>query len=422
MSGAKQSNRKKYVMNTFLEKIPLTAQMQKLGVEFDQQLLHAFKISASKPNISPEDTGFPDSYVTLALYRSNSILTRLVKLQEDNYNLFQEYKLAPKCTFNDIKPGRKLCRVLDNALKLAHPSNIIGVGHYLRAIVDQTLYDNIDMEFMGASIHNNFSIEVILKGLGYSPWTDLDKTPEVKYILKGLKNRNPISDFNYLLTTEKNRLIFRPTSILDSFQMSTRLKKVDRSLAVLTHLKDQYGGFLDSEILEFEDLINNSKSNENDIQKFLENHPHFFRNWNFREVYSQVYLTRDDYGPLIPDFLLIDRELQKSMILDLKLPTKKIVIDKFNRTKFSSTFEEGKAQLLEYRDWFEDSRNRLKIKEKYDFEVYRPNLAVVIGRKSDFTYELSRQKLQSREKDVELYTYYDISEIARRRIMLIKNS
>ena len=62
---------------------PLLAQLKKHGLEFDQKLMRALEISASQPDIEPEDRGFPDSYLTLALYRLNTTLTRLVRSRRE---------------------------------------------------------------------------------------------------------------------------------------------------------------------------------------------------------------------------------------------------------------------------------------------------------------------------------------------------
>jgi hypothetical protein len=135
-----------------------------------------------------------------------------------------------------------------------------------------------------------------------------------------------------------------------------------------------------------------------------------------------VILTREEDGDLIPDFILLDSDLQKSMILDLKLPTKKIVVGTKNRKRYSAPVMEARAQLRRYQGWFDESRNRKKIKEEFGIEVYRPRLAVVIGRKAHFEDELQRQQLRSDWNDIDVVTYDDILEQAKRRLILIESS
>ena len=407
----------------FNTKEPLLKQLSNHGLEFDQKLSRALQVSASKPNLSPEDVGFPDSYLTLALYQLNSILTRLVDLDQSRFNLFHNYLLAPPCSDNEVIPGIRLCRVLDKAADLAEPDKTIGVGHFLKAVVSITLDEKPEEAygFKNQVLHNSFSAETLLWGLGYSAWTPISDAPEVKNILEALDGREPVEDFQYLLTTEEGRIVFRTTSILDSYKINT-FPESNSQLALLTHFKDQYAGVKPSEILELEDLINHPKVKENDFQAFFEKYPHFFRMWDYRDIYPHVYLTREDMGPLIPDFILVDPLLQKAMVLDLKLPKAKLVTNKHNRNRFASAVDEARAQLLEYKDWFEDSNNRTKLKDRFGMEVYRPRIGVVIGTNQDFRSTFDRQKLNSRYPDIEVVTYDDILENAQRRMFLIKQA
>ena len=55
-----------------------------------------------------------------------------------------------------------------------------------------------------------------------------------------------------------------------------------------------------------------------------------------------------------------------------------------------------------------------------DVEIYRPRLAVIIGRSADFRDEFDRQRLSSDNPDVEIVTYDDILAFAKRRRLLIE--
>ena len=180
--------------------------------------------------------------------------------------------------------------------------------------------------------------------------------------------------------------------------------------------------FLLVNLSELEDLINDPRAREFELQRFFEAHPNFLRLWNYNDVYPHVYLTREDEGPLVPDFILIDRQLQKAMILDLKLPRFTTVIQKQNRERFSAAVADARAQLLEYRDWFEDASNRAKLKGKVGMEVYRPRIGVIIGTNEDFQSAFQRQKIVSRHSDVEIVTYDDIVQYAQRRLLLVKGA
>lgn len=146
------------------------------------------------------------------------------------------------------------------------------------------------------------------------------------------------------------------------------------------------------------------------------------RLWGHRDVYPQVYLTREEDGDLIPDFLMIDHDLQKAMIVDLKLPQQGIVVGTKNRKRFSAPVQEARSQLVRYRDWFEESNNRAKIKDRFGMQIYRPRLAVIIGRRDEFTSEFERQQLASDNSDIEVVTYDDVLEFAKRRLLLVQNA
>ncbi len=403
---------------------PLFGQLAKLGLEFDQKLQRAFEVSASMPDLAPEDVGFPDSYVTLALYRLNSILTRTIDLDQSRYNLFHNYQLAPPAPPEKIVPGERLCLVLDKATELAGNGKTIGVGHWLNAVISLTL----DYEpepaygFPGQVIHNTFSAETLLWGLGYTAWTSLRDAPEVQRLLETLEGREPTEDFQYLLTIENDKIVFRPTSILDVYSVRHPDVRPREQLALLHHFNDRYASITASELLELEVLINNPRARESDFQGFFEDHPQLFRMWDYRDVYPHLYLTREDQGPLIPDFLLVDPEVHQAMLVDLKLPKAKLIVERPNRERFSAAIDEARSQLLEYRDWFEDSSNRLKLMEKVGMEIYRPRMGVIIGTNQDFRDAVQRQKVASRYPDIEVVTYEDIVVKAQRRLFLVRGA
>jgi hypothetical protein len=412
-------------MYNFSDKKSLLGQLSRYGLELDQKLHRALEVSASKPDLRPEDTGFPDSYLTLALYRLNSVLTDILTLDDSRLNLFHEYKLAQACLPSEVRPGQRLCRVLSKAAELAAPGKTIGSGHFLKAVVSLTLDEPPEPAwgFEGQVIHNTFSIETLLWGMGHTAWTPVEKAPELQELLRALDGRNPVDDFQYLMTLENKKFVFRPVSILGSYRMIQRAgSKNDPQLAVLTHFKDRFAGVTPDELLELEDLINAKSTREAELQRFFEAHPQFLRIWDCREIFPHVYLTREDEGPLIPDFLLLDRDLQRATIVDLKLPRARTVASKKNRERFSSLVEEARSQMLEYRDWFENRANRRKLQERFGMEIYRPRLGIIIGSSTDLSCAYERQKLQSRYSDVDIVTYDDIVAHARRRLSLIRSA
>jgi len=411
-------------MARFNTKKPLIDQLKIQGLEFDQKLSRALEVSGSNPNLEPEDKGFPDSYLTLALYRLNTTLTRIVNLDENRLNIFHEYKKAPKCNPSEVVPGERLCLVLFEAARLAEPGNTIGSGHFIRAIasVTQKFSATPAYGFKNQVLHKTFSIETLMWGLGYHAWTPLADAPKVRELFSLIESKEPTEDFQYLMALEQGRIIFRPTSILDPYCLTEKTGVQRSGLAVLTHFRDQYACVTPSELMELEDLINNPHAKEEDIQHFFENHPHLFRQWDYRDIFPHVFLTREDAGPLIPDFILVDPEAQRTTIVDLKLPQMKLVRRQRNRDRFSAAVTEAKAQLFEYRDWFEEKDNREQLKERLGIEVYRPHMGVVIGSSMEFRDAFDRQKLMSTMPEIEIVTYDDIIASAQRRLALIKSA
>jgi len=394
-------------MPYFHTKAPLLVQLEAQGYELDQKLRCALDISASNPDIEPEDCGFPDSYLLLAAYRLNTTITELVDLQEERFNLFHEYRLAPRCTAAEVVPGQRLCNVLNWATD-SKVKKTIGVGDFLRAVVEIALDEDGAWEVPGfyeQVIHDTFSVETLMWGLGYTAWTPVNKAPKVRTILDSIQGRNPDEDLDYVLTLEHDRIVFRATSPIGTFVQQNNSGLPVSQRALLTHFKTQYAGFTVPEVLELEDLINRSGTKELELQRFFEAHPHFLRIWDHREVFPHVYLSREEEGDLVPDFILLDQDLQKATIVDLKLPSAKLIVHSDNRVRFAAAVSEARSQLLEYRRWFENSKNRKNLRERLGMEIYSPRLAVVIGRSSEFSSDYERQKLSADEHDLNVVTY-----------------
>jgi len=124
-------------------------------------------------------------------------------------------------------------------------------------------------------------------------------------------------------------------------------------------------------------------------------------------------------GPLIPDFILTDRELQQAAILDLKLPKPKVIRRQRNRDRFADAVMEARTQLLRYRDWFREESNRVALAERVGMEIYEPHLIAIIGRASEFQDEFDASA-SGRQPDIEVVTYDDIVTYARRRRVVIE--
>jgi hypothetical protein len=248
----------------------------------------------------------------------------------------------------------------------------------------------------------------------------LQDMPQSRRVIEALGQVPPEpDDFQYALCHEEGGIVFRAASILGDYAIGDAGPAAIAGRGLLTHLKKQFGAFTPDEIAELEEMIRNPKAKERDLQAFYEKHPHFFRRWDYREVHPQVYLVREGQGPLVPDFILTNPEVQQAMVVELKLPKPKVVRRQENRDRFASAIEEARAQLLEYRDWFRETPNRQRLMADLRMEVYEPRLAVIIGRSADFRCGIERQKLMARNPDVEIVTHDDMLSYARDRLIMI---
>lgn len=230
-------------------------------------------------------------------------------------------------------------------------------------------------------------------------------------------------DFQYALMLQEERMVFRIVSTLDDYVQESDTGLWVPQRALLTHL-GRVGLFTKDEVEELEFLINDPKATEAEFQKFFERHPHFLRKWDHREVFPHVYLTSNDQGPLIPDFILTNVGTQDAAIIDIKrtlrAPTKRLIRHQDNRVRFADAVQEAYAQLRTYRRWFEVPENRKMLTSKLGMEIYNPRLMVIIGRTSEFRDSVERARLRADNPDVEIVTYDDILRFAQARMVFIE--
>jgi hypothetical protein len=163
------------------------------------------------------------------------------------------------------------------------------------------------------------------------------------------------------------------------------------------------------QIQEFEELIGNGDTNEAMLQDFFEHYPHFLQGIEYADVYPQVVLEREEEGNLIPDFLLRPLASHYVDVLDLKLPTERLIVGGKDRKRFGAAVQSAIAQVREYRDYFERSEYREKLRSKYGISAYRPKCIVVIGtRPSEIPEEKLRQLLDDVPRYLSIMTYDDL--------------
>jgi hypothetical protein len=168
-----------------------------------------------------------------------------------------------------------------------------------------------------------------------------------------------------------------------------------------------------SAVDELEALINDAGVSESRLQSFFEENPDFLCGNMYEEARPHIVLQRIEKGSLIPDFALKPyNEGALCDLLELKLPSAKLVVGKNDRRRLSAAVMEAVAQLGEYRDYFELPENRNAVEEAYGLRFFRPRMMVVIGKRSEYLdYEL--RKAEAHLPNLTITTYDDLIERAR---------
>ena len=177
---------------------------------------------------------------------------------------------------------------------------------------------------------------------------------------------------------------------------------------------------LQQAVQELESLVNDPKSKEQDFQEFFERNPDFILNDQYKKAHPHIILTSEDGQVLIPDFVLepIDCSSLCDM-LELKLPSAPVFVLKKNRERFSAAVIEARAQLLEYRRFFDEKRHQGTIYEKYGLRAWLPKMFLIIGRLGTVN-PYTKRKIESAEPDLHLLTYDDILNRVKSRIERMK--
>ena len=145
------------------------------------------------------------------------------------------------------------------------------------------------------------------------------------------------------------------------------------------------------------------------LQMFFENNPEFLRlGVKYRRIIPIVRLPREGKPDLVPDFLLERVTDGYCDILDIKLPDKKLITGIEDRRTFSQNVGSAIAQVDEYRDYFDEKKNRELIEQKYGVKVYKPQVLVLIGDSSNIDAEELRKIRLRRINEAEVLTYADI--------------
>ena len=218
----------------------------------------------------------------------------------------------------------------------------------------------------------------------------------------------------FLLSLDRNRVSLRPFGSFGAYQFSD-LRLTDGSLWVArSNVLQPSTAFSLDALEELEDLINSS-ANEAAFQRFFEHHDEFLLALGeYTRLHPQLILHEDGGERLVPDFFLERIDSDSCDICDLKLPSAELVRNQRHRQRFRDTIMEGVAQLVTYRDWFDDRAHREQFRSQYGLTAFRPRVVLVIGRRRSFYDDVERMRLESLlPACVQLKTYDDIVARAR---------
>lgn len=166
-------------------------------------------------------------------------------------------------------------------------------------------------------------------------------------------------------------------------------------------------------IRKFNALINDKAPSENAIQRFLEKNTAFLETPHLLQgVFLNCIVTKLSVGPWKTDFVYLSKDsgTWNIVLVELKLPNKKIFADGSKHLAFSSDFNKAIAQIQTWRDqWATDSSSLLKQLEPLMVpavmrsNVKRPHYVLVIGRDDELKGdEARRRRLVSFSHDMDL--------------------
>ncbi len=182
-------------------------------------------------------------------------------------------------------------------------------------------------------------------------------------------------------------------------------------------IQKRSGGFLHSQIDEFEALLNKPDVHESELQRFLELNPNFLLGSDYQSLRSRVILPCEFGNDLIPDFFLEPIAGRYWDIAELKLPNSLLSVGRINRERFAHSVFEACAQVRTYANYFDDPRNRDLIQNRYGILAYKPRVCVIIGRRFELD-DLVRRQVELDLPWVRIVTYQDLLEKARHRVIV----
>src|SRR5258708_281786 len=251
-----------------------------------------------------------------------------------------------------------------------------------------------------------------LAKLGVDPADMWKRAAESKF-LDSYVDTSTGTESQLIITLNENKLAVEHYAPLGLY----RVPLASGNFVILKPGRSTVKGFFTlDQIGELEELINNSKIEESDLQKFFDRNPEFLKIHKHSQIYPQIQLTADEENVLIPDFFLYGATNSLN-VCDIKLPSVKMTVGSRSRRRFSAAVFEGVAQLRNYRNYFDDPAKCKEFFETYGLTCYKPSLYLVIGRSKDFNSFIERRDCELDFSDVEILTYDDLLNSAEERTL-----
>lgn len=257
------------------------------------------------------------------------------------------------------------------------------------------------------------SVDYVGEALGkMAPFVpDLTALAQLEHTLRFTRNVEPYADsYPMLLISDGSKTHVRNFNYLNSYRYAEDVNGSPCKVSTFTG-----PGILSwDDVMELEQLINQSHVTEYDIQVWMERHPQLLLGTDYDCLHSQVSLLDDSGDELIPDFFAQRFDTGLADIIELKKPSARIIAGKKRRRGFSAAMTQALNQVREYRNYFDDAANRRAFHADFGFDAFRPTICVVIGRSSDFVNSVERIEIEDEYKNLKLMTYDDIVRRAKR--------
>lgn len=147
---------------------------------------------------------------------------------------------------------------------------------------------------------------------------------------------------------------------------------------------------------------------EDVFQAIFEQHPVITEVLGYGLAVAHPTLPLPEDKAYIPDFMCERRDSGLADVVDLKLPTTRVLLGRERREAFTAAMSSYVSQMWDYQDYFDEQAHRQYVLEQYGLTVpSRPNALLIAGRsdKIDRT-ELHRQV--SRRQGVNVVTFDDV--------------